>query len=290
THASFENNQIKVEFSKPIETATLTATEFIVSSAGGVQAGTISVTAGGTEGIFTPGADLSGSTVKVEVRTGVTDREGIALNFAFSKVFNSEGVEVIAQGEVYDDRSGLPLGGVSVKLVNIDGAAPEGVAPAAITTSVGQYVLAIPAGQCVLEITKEGYTTSHREVLAAAGFGATVFDARIAAVDNPDEELVLKPGGGTAVAMNAEPDKTGVRVRSYLSYPEGAVETEQAIRLTLISPQAIQGRLPAGWSPLAAVDIRFLNHTGTDNPKKKKCLLVVDRKSYWGLTDDSINF
>ncbi|MCP4491213.1 MAG: carboxypeptidase regulatory-like domain-containing protein, partial [Gammaproteobacteria bacterium] len=179
-----------------------------------------------------------------------------------SKVFSSEAVEVIAQGEVYDDRSGLPLGGASVKLVNIDGVAPEGVAPAAATTSAGQYVLAIPAGQCVLEITKEGYTTSHREVLAAAGIGTTVFDARIAPVDNPDEELVIKTTQGLAVAMNANPGETVEKVRCYMSYPEGAVETPQAIRLALISPQAIQGRLPAGWSPLAAVDFRFLNATG----------------------------
>ncbi|MCP4490431.1 MAG: hypothetical protein GY820_24390, partial [Gammaproteobacteria bacterium] len=57
----------------------------------------------------------------------------------------------------------------------------------------------------------------------------------------------------------------------------------QAIRLALISPQAIQGRLPAGWSPLAAVDFRFLNATG--NPLKKPCALFVGKKSYWAIDD-----
>ncbi|MCP4119627.1 MAG: hypothetical protein GY737_30350, partial [Desulfobacteraceae bacterium] len=111
--------------------------------------------------------------------------------------------------------------------------------------------------------------------------GTTVFDARIAPVDNPDEELVIKTTKGLAVAMNANPGETAEKVRCFLTYPEGAVETPQAIRLAKISPQAIQGQLPAGWSPLAAVDFRFLNATG--NPLKKPCGLLVGKKSYWEL-------
>ncbi|NIO87897.1 MAG: hypothetical protein GTN53_45370, partial [Candidatus Aminicenantes bacterium] len=96
--AEFETNQIRIIFSRPIDSATLTSDNVVVSSASGPQSGVLTTAANNTEGIFTPGVDLSSQMVMVEVKTGIKDIEGIGLSYPFVKVFNQPGGEIIAQG------------------------------------------------------------------------------------------------------------------------------------------------------------------------------------------------
>ncbi len=244
--AQYEDNQVNVTFSKPINAATLTPGNFVVSTAGGPESGTIIISTGNTVGIFTPAANLAEQIILVEVKTGVKDSEGMPLSYPFTKVFNQEGGEIVVQGEVYDDGTGQPLAGAVVKLVNVEGMEPAAPAPSAMTTSEGKYVLIIPAGQCVLRITKEGYTDSDRLVLSAAGFSSTVFDARLTPL-NHEEKVLLSQGGSFTSG------------ETVLIYPEGAVVVEKTAVISAVGPQGLQGRLPSGWSPLAAFDLRILD-------------------------------
>jgi RHS repeat-associated protein len=246
TRADFQDNRVEVAFSKPIDPSTLTAATFVVSSANGIETGTLSTAAGGMEAWFSPAADLSAQTIMVEVTTGIMDSEGTPLSYPFTAVFNQQGGEVIVQGEVYDDSTGLPLGGAFVKLVVLDGTPSPEPAPSTITTPEGKYVLVIPAGQCVLRISRNGYTQSYRLAAAAAGFSSAVFDARLAPL-NPGT-VSISSEGGTVSAGN----ESGTLV-----FPEGALDVEKTVCFTAVGPQALPSRLPPGWSPLAAFDLRL---------------------------------
>ncbi len=247
------NTAIRVIFSRPVNTATLTGARFTVSTAEGPRDGVISIEADNTEGVFTLAADLSSTAVMVEVKTGVTDSAGVALSYPFTKVFNSgSGGEIIAQGEVYDDGTGRPLGGALVRLVDIGGTPPAAPAPSTISTSEGKYVLVLPAGQCVLEISKTGYTRSFRTAVSVSGFGTTLLDARLSPV--AAETKTLRPGGGTIASGPGIDNRVAPGL---LVYNSGAVTSETAAVFTAVGPQALLGRLPSGWSPPAVFDFRI---------------------------------
>ncbi|NIN34178.1 MAG: hypothetical protein GTO60_03360, partial [Gammaproteobacteria bacterium] len=130
-----------------------------------------------------------------------------------------------------------------------------------MTTSEGKYVLVLPIGSCVLEISKENYTRSHRWVLSAPGFSSPVFDTRLTPLFPEAQSLV--PGGGTLS------NGSGVLV-----YPDGAVDMERTARLTKVGPQGLAGRLPSGWSPLQVFDLHFQDDTTGDllKPCQLRCI------------------
>ncbi len=249
-------NKILAQFSRAIAVGTLSPDNIVVTTAAGVQTGTLTTADNDRQAIFSPagGVDLSAQTVMLEVKTGLCDMEGIFLSYPFKRVFNPGGGEVIARGEVYDDRTGQPLAGGLVRLISVDGTKPAEPVPTAMTTSQGQYVLTLPVGQCVIRIDKENYTTSDRVVLPASGFSTAVFDSRISPV-NPEAQPLL-PEGGVIRSHTSTIAGQVKGVSGALLYPAGAVETGKIGRVTPVGVQALQGRLPSGWSPLAVLDIR----------------------------------
>ncbi|MBU4405659.1 MAG: Ig-like domain-containing protein [Candidatus Aminicenantes bacterium] len=243
--AAFANNTLSVVFSDSVDPATLNATSFQVSSLQGIEAGTLSA-ADGTV-VFQPEADLSSSAFLLEISTAIADSQGNLLVAPYAKMFNQQGAQTIVQGEVYDDASGLPLYGAVVKLIDVNGSAPAAPVPTALTTREGRYALLLPAETCTLRVEKEGYCRSDRVILSLSGFSATVFDSRLA--PQPASEYSLKPEG-CAISAAAARD-TAIA----LTLPPGAVAEENKIRISRIADQALQGRLPCGWSPLAVVDL-----------------------------------
>mgnify|MGYP001050745809 CR=1 FL=1 len=236
--AEFAANRVRVFFSAPVAAVTLNSSTFTVRSAAGNETGTISISADEMAGIFVPGNDLSSQAIVVEVTTGVKDKEGGVLVYPFTKMFNNQTAEVLVQGEVYDDSTGLPITGAVVKLINVNGAVPAEPVPTAMTVKGGQYVLLLPAGKCVLRVEKEGYTYSDRVVLSAAGFSSALFDSRIALRNTINNTMV--PEGGTVahtrgqaissfaartqknVSINKSFDRTFTKVRPPGGPPEAS--------------------------------------------------------------------
>jgi RHS repeat-associated protein len=243
--AVFANNQLQIVFSRPVRPETVSAASCKVSSLQGVEPGTFSVHAEVVS--FQPAADLSSQAFLLEVATGVSDSDGNPLSAPFAKMFNQQGAQTIVQGEVYDDATGLPLADALVRLIAVNGAAPQAPVPTALTTREGQYALLLPGDPCVLRIEKDGYCRNDRSVQVLSGFSATVFDARLA--PQPAKEYSLKPEG-CAIAAGISTAAT-----AQLTLPPGAVSAESKVRISPIAEQALQGRLPNGWSPLAAIDI-----------------------------------
>ena len=92
---------------------------------------------------------------------------------------------------------------------------------------------------------KPGYTAVERRASIPAGSSATLFDARLTPLD-PSPTLVASAVGGQARNQSG---------RATLQIPPGGLTTDQSISLTLLSPQGLGALLPAGWSPIAAVNV-----------------------------------
>lgn len=247
TGAEFIGNQIKIYFSRVINPQTLNSSSLSVQSSRGKEEGEVGVSGEGDIGIFQPSSDLTQTPFLLEVSTSVKDREGNPLSYPFTKMFNHKQGQTIIQGEVYDDSTGLPLEGVTVKVINVNGSPPQPPEIKTLPSKEGKYVLLLPAERCVVRAEKEGWTKSDRIILTASGFSSEVFDSRIAPL-NP-ETWTLNPEGGVIEIPST------LRGEVVLIYPGGAVDSQKPIKITLLSPQAPQGRLPIGWSPLVIIDI-----------------------------------
>ncbi len=148
----------------------------------------------------------------------------------------------VATGEVYDDGTGLPVAGARVVLTGTDA---QGLAYAAetVTGADGSYVLRATPGQGVIAIDRAGWTCVDRAVSLGAGRVVEVFDARLTRFPAP-EGSVTGALGGRLVAGAAEID-----------VPPGFTGDASAVRLAVVSGQALHGLLPPGWAPAGAVDL-----------------------------------
>ncbi len=148
------------------------------------------------------------------------------------------------RGEAYDDSKGLPLGQVGVTLLS-DGGGVLTPPIDVVSDDRGQFVIAGRAGDAIVRISKPGYTAVERRTSIPAGSSATLFDARLTPLD-PSPTLVASAVGGQARNQSG---------RTTLQIPPGGLTTDQSISLTLLSSQGLGALLPAGWSPIAAVNV-----------------------------------
>src|SRR5262249_3115491 len=112
----------------------------------------------------------------------------------------------------------------------------------AVTDDAGRYVLQANPGQGVVDVTKAGWTRSDRVVTIVSGQVTVAVDSR------------LTPRGGSqtiSAVLGGNLQTTGAT----LAIPAGALQADTSIALTGLSPQGLEGLLPPGWSPLAAIDV-----------------------------------
>ena len=173
------------------------------------------------------------------------------------------GTGVVA-GEVYDDTTGRPLEGADVTFMGDDGSALS-----LTTDDRGQYSFAVKAGTGRLTITMADYSTVERAGLTVSeSAGLEVYDARLTPVSDLEITVPATMGAGietlfsivaagfVPVLENAGIDpSTMVAADMGLDIPAGALTHNESLRLTQISPQGLQGALPAGWSPVGAANI-----------------------------------
>ncbi|RLJ18333.1 hypothetical protein DJ031_11780 [bacterium endosymbiont of Escarpia laminata] len=148
------------------------------------------------------------------------------------------------RGEVFDDSQGLPLPGARVSLVE-DG---RGLVVPPLENSAderGQYALPGMEGEALVQISADGFTSVERHGRVPSGTARTLLDARLTPLDARFNSISSAAGGvATDSATLFE-----------LSLPAGALAVDAELRLTPISNQGLQGRLPAGWSPVSAIDV-----------------------------------
>ncbi|HEY7502196.1 MAG TPA: Ig-like domain-containing protein [Vicinamibacterales bacterium] len=154
------------------------------------------------------------------------------------------------RGEVFDDTRGLPMNGATATLISDGGGA---LAPpvAVPVDDRGRFALPGRAGDAVVVIAKDGFTSVERTGVIPVSGAATLLDARLTPLDarlNPIGSAI----GGTA---------TNQSQRAVLQVPPGGLTADAALTLTIVSPQGLAGLLPAGWSPIAAVHVGPANVT-----------------------------
>lgn len=189
-----------------------------------------------------PGSALPGSHLTIRaVARDFSDNAGEATR-SVKVVAPPSSTRGVVSGEVYDDTTGLPLPGVTVTLT---GTAASGGAygQTTVTDARGRYVLRAAAGTGRLLITSAGYTRVDRAVTIRGGMAVEAFDARLTPAAGGDA-IVSSVLGGTV-------EDSGVS----LAIEPGSLAADAAIRLVAVGQQGLVNRLPAGWSPVAGVDV-----------------------------------
>lgn len=145
-------------------------------------------------------------------------------------------------GEVYDDTTGLPLAGATVVLAGTDSLGRPYDA-SSVTDVRGRYVLRAPTGDGVVRITLAGWTRVDRPVSVRGASAFEPLDARLTPTAAMPAMVSPVLGGTVSAAGGA------------LVVPAGTLTEAAALSLVALGPQGLQGRLPYGWSPAAAVDV-----------------------------------
>ncbi len=170
----------------------------------------------------------------------------------------------VVAGEVYHDRSGLPLAGATVVFENSDGSTA-----AATTDSKGRFSLVAKAGTGRMMITKDGFTAVERTgIQVTDDQGLEMFDARLTPVQDAAPAVSSVIGGTVKtpfsltiaglvpVLADSGVDPADIAASEIkCEIPAGALGANRAFTMIQISPQGLAGILPGGWSPLGAVDI-----------------------------------
>jgi RHS repeat-associated protein len=201
--------------------------------------------------------------------------EARATDFSGLQGAASQDVDVVAAGagvitgEVYDDRTSLPIEGASVALVGTDA---RGVpyTQTAESDLRGRYLIHASEGAGIAQISKPGWSVANRAIAVKPNMAVTIVDARLtpAGAGTPIAAL----SGGTVTGDNrtflrvwqrevsaaedpalAQAPAAGDDIR--LNIPAGALAANQMLTLTPLSRQSLPGLLPAGWTPLAIVDV-----------------------------------
>ncbi|MEQ1870489.1 MAG: Ig-like domain-containing protein [Vicinamibacterales bacterium] len=149
--------------------------------------------------------------------------------------------EGVVSGEVYDDTTGLPVPDAVIELRGND-VGGQAYSSTAVTNARGQYFLTAGGGEGVLSIEKSGWTRVDRHVSIVDQESTTVFDARL--TPTGASSAVVADIGGTITSGDAS-----------ITLLPGALPGDAAMRLLALSGQGLQGLLPAGWSPVGAVDL-----------------------------------
>ncbi len=149
------------------------------------------------------------------------------------------------RGEIFDDAKGLPLAGASVAVLPAGGASLAAPQPVGADER-GRFELPVPAGAATVRITRNGYTSVDRSASPAGSAVDTLLDARLTPIDGR-LNIVQSVFGGQASSTDGT---------ATLQIPTGSLVADVTLRITPLSGQGLQGLLPIGWSPIAAVDMQ----------------------------------
>jgi len=239
---------ITATFSEPVNPGSLTASSFFVVQA--IEAGssilpaTLTVAADGLSATLIPSRALpAGASIQISVTTGATDEAGNPLPTPFRSSFAIAGEPAepgVVIGEVYDDTRSLPLEGATVVALDPVSRIVLGQTE---TDERGRYLLAPGRSDVVIRVTMVGFTVVERTAVTRRGSFAEALDAR------------LTPLGEAQGVTSVLPAEIGNSEGDILEILPGAFDADGEVSLTPISQQGPRTPFPAGWTPLAIVDI-----------------------------------
>lgn len=154
------------------------------------------------------------------------------------------------QGKVLDDSRGLPLAGALVQVTD-----SKGVQQSVTTPADGAWFFETASGPARIEVNKGGFTTVRRDVTVRPGQRTSVLDSRLTRVDGTVRLVDAAGGIVKSIPFIIHNSSTTIDV----TIPAGALPTQADLRLTPLSNQGLITPLPAGWSPLAVLDLRLLD-------------------------------
>src|SRR5439155_675633 len=131
------------------------------------------------------------------------------------------------------------------QLVSLDGSPPSVPAPRTVSDARGRFRPSSRPGNARIRVFKPAFTDSYRAVTVVDGKRTDPFDARLTPFDSRDN-TISSVTGGTASSQAANAN---------LGVPAGALDADQSLRLTVVSPQGLAAPLPLGWSPVVGLDI-----------------------------------
>jgi RHS repeat-associated protein len=215
-----------------------------------------------------------GTTFDVPVPDGVEGGmnvliEVVVTDCSGNQSFTSEWLNVeepssgVVSGEVYNDRTGLPLAEADVSLFTADGKEYS-----TQSDDRGRFSLIAKSGPSRLYVEKPEYTAVERTgVQVPPDSGIEVFDPRLTRVSNKITQVSAMLGKtfsepfSKVIAGFIPVEDTGVNVSTVtsgeiiLEIPAGTVSQDYEFSITQVSPQGLAGLLPQGWSPLGVVDM-----------------------------------
>ncbi len=145
-------------------------------------------------------------------------------------------------GQVVDDVTGLVVPSATVTLHGgLPGSAAE-VRRTVLTSSDGRYEVDSTAGAAWLLVEKDGYVSSVRTIAVQSGQVVAALDARLTPRGT---SVLVQPGVGQRLTAGA----------AQVDVPAGGVTAPTPVALASVSAQGLASLLPAGWAPLAAVQI-----------------------------------
>ena len=201
--------------------------------------------------------------VRLQVGAPIADGEGNAMAQSYETVFFPGGDDLSGGflfGEVYDDRTGRPLGSSRVRLFDagagLPGAVAEGELGAAridvTTEGRGRYTMAgsVPAARYAVVMEKSGYSRVVRRLALEPSTGAVPFDSRLTQLD-PVMGQIDPATGGSVSAIAPRP--------TALEADPGALPGTDslAVIVTALSNQGLPDFLPLGWTPAVAAELRL---------------------------------
>lgn len=187
-----------------------------------------------------PASAVPGTTFRIEARAvDFAGLESSAVQLTQLVVpVSSDGFVV---GEVYDDSTGLPLGGAVVTVRRTDG---SGQPQTFAADHRGRFAFPSEPGLVHVRIQRDGYTMADR-IAAVTGRAATELpDARLTPLASLASAITPVLGGTIG---------SGDR---RVEVPAGAIATTTPFTLTPVGQQGLQAPLPPGWSPVVAADLR----------------------------------
>ena len=224
--------------------------------------------------------------VRLQVGAPAADVDGNKMAADYETVLFPGGGDLAGgflYGEAYDDSTGRPLAGATVRLFEATDALPGAVAPGlegtplagATTDGRGRFVLTgeVPAGRYVLVVEKAGAARVYRRLSLAPAAGVVPFDSRLTPLA-PAAGTLEPATGGTVGGSDGSSGGTGGggaaggSARPSLSVDPGALPGDAAVSV-ILTPRTGQGLpdfLPLGWTPAATVEVRLEQDPGTGSP------------------------
>lgn len=169
----------------------------------------------------------------------------------------------ILRGEIYNDQTGLPLKGALITFIHSDGTIVQET-----SNDKGGYSIQVKSGSGKIKAEYEGFTVVNRTGFEILENRATeIIDIRLTPL-SPKKEISSVSGGEITIPFDlftsgyipvlkgkgVDP-ATIPKKNILLQIPGGALQENKSISLNQVSPQGLEGLLPAGWSPLATIDI-----------------------------------